>query len=404
MGISTSVSNEVGGLLKDWLKNPLNASFVYWYFLPAVGFVLLQLFVIGPALGHQVPDVVPQKDGVQNESVVGLIVQLLRGSVFWLMLLPLMIGVVMSSLSGTTLRLYRGTLPVARVLFQPWLSRNRKRSTEMFGRLPFLRRQYMFLVSVGANLVTVDGEDHLAPVAETKLPELIDQLKREIQEWHERFESGQTGGKSTPNDGALGQKGSASVLDGPPPEGELPMDLGRVGPNKLANTLAVAEEYPFERYGMDASVFWPRISAEIEAEKLDSLTSSYGALRGLLNLSLLSCLSAIESLTVGLGIWKGWIHPVALTSLRLSWLFVVAPISILIGLGAYRGAVGMARSVGNAMRTAFDYYRGQVLHRFNLKMPDDIDEERVMWLKLAAFLRRGESFYFPSEWRLDGKE
>jgi len=34
-GISTSVFNDAGGLVKDWLKNPLNASFLYWYFLPA---------------------------------------------------------------------------------------------------------------------------------------------------------------------------------------------------------------------------------------------------------------------------------------------------------------------------------------------------------------------------------
>jgi len=53
------------------------------------------------------------------------------------------------------------------------------------------------------------------------------------------------------------------------------------------------------------------------------------------------------------------------------------------------------------MRTAFDYYRGNVLRRFNLKMPNDIEEERVVWLKLSAFIRRGESFYYPSEFRAD---
>jgi len=74
-----------------------------------------------------------------------------------------------------------------------------------------------------------------------------------------------------------------------------------------------------------------------------------------------------------------------------------------IGYGAYRAAVASARAVGNAMRTAFDYYRGNILQRFNLKMPNDLEEERVLWLKLAAFIRRGESFYFPTEYRIQGK-
>jgi hypothetical protein len=55
------------------------------------------------------------------------------------------------------------------------------------------------------------------------------------------------------------------------------------------------------------------------------------------------------------------------------------------------------------MRTAFDYYRGNVLQRLNLQMPNDLEEERVLWLKLAAFIRRGESFYFPTEYRIQGK-
>ena len=401
MGVTTSVSNEVGGLLKDWLKNPLNASFVYWYFLPALGFVLLQLFVITPALGYSAPEVVPQKDSLQTDSIVAVVLQLLRGSVFWLMLLPLMIGLVMSSLSGTTLRLYRGTLPVVRWLFLPWLQRNRLSSSKMFSDLLKLRRQYLFLSS-GISLEIVDGEEKTEVVDEGKRPEKLDQLKLEIQQWHERFETN-LADASQAKSGTRAERDS-NLLETTPPERELPMDLDRVGPNRFANTLAVAEEYPFERYCMDASVFWPRVSAEMEPEKLDSLTTSYGAMRGFLNLSLLAGGFALECLFVGAGIWFGKFYPLNHAFLRPRWLFVTAVLSVLIGLGAYRAAIGVARSVGNAMRTAFDYYRGNVLRRFNLQVPNDIEEERLVWLKLAAFLRRGESFYFPNEFRSEAKD
>jgi hypothetical protein len=185
---------------------------------------------------------------------------------------------------------------------------------------------------------------------------------------------------------------------------ELPVDVERVCSTSLANTLAVAEEYPVERYGMDTAVFWPRLCAEMEPEKLDSLTTSFGAMNGLLNISLLSYVFAIECLIVGVGIASGWIQPAGPPLLRLTWLFVVAPVGILVGLGAYRSAVRVACSVGNELRTAFDYYRGRILRRFNLKMPDDIEQERVVWLKLAAFIRRGESFYYPSEFRCTDPE
>jgi hypothetical protein len=399
--MSSSLSNEVGGLLKDWLKNPLNASFLYWYFLPAVGFVLLQLFVIVPAFGYAAPEVVPQKDDLQTATLAGQLVQLLRASVFWLVVLPLITGVVMSSLSGTTLRLFRGMLPIARLLFSPWITRNRRQSVALFGDLRRLRRQYLFLTSLHVKLESVDGKEQSVPVDEAQLPDELDKLKLEIQAWHDTFET------RTENDEAAGTMaapgGEAKLLEGPPIERELPIDPNRVGPNKFANTLAVAEEYAFERYGMDASVFWPRVSAEIEGEKLDSLTATYGAMRGLLNLSLLAMLFALECFIVVLAFWQAWVSPMDHVLLRARWFLLASIVSVLIGLAAYRGAVSAARAVGNAMRTAFDYYRGNVLRRFNLKMPEDLDEERVLWLKLSAFIRRGESFYYPSDYRREAE-
>jgi len=395
MSASSSLSNEVGGLLKDWLKNPLNASFLYWYFLPALGFVLLQLFVIAPAFGYTTPEVVPQNDDAQTATVAVLAVQFLRASVFWLVVLPLIIAVVMSSLSGTTLRLFRGTLPIARLAFMPWVTRNRQKSADLFGELKQLRHQYLFLTALHVKVESVDGTEQPVPVDEAQLPDELDKLKLQIQAWHDRFETRNEDGGATTT--------GAKLLDGPPIERELPMDINRVGPNKFANTLAVAEEYAFERYGMDASVFWPRVSAEIEPEKLDSLTATYGAMRGLLNLSLLAMLFALECLLAGLAIWQAWVSPLAHLLLRPRWLLLASILSVLIGLAAYRSAVSAARAVGNAMRTAFDYYRGSVLRRFNLKMPEDLDEERVLWLKLSAFIRRGETFYYPSDYRRDAE-
>ena len=376
-GISTSVFNEAGGLVKDWLKNPLNASFLYWYFLPSVGLVLLQLFLIGPALGRAAPRVFDIEAG-PSKSAADLILQILSGSVFALVIVPLIIAVVMSALSGVILRLFQGVLPITRPLFNPWLKQNQARSARLYGPLQERRRQYLFLVSHGVRLVNSNGEERAELVSEAEQPGLAEQLKADIQELHERFETIS-------------------------PVRELPVDVERVGPTKLANTLSVAEEYPFERYGMDTAVFWPRLCAELEPEKLETLSTSFGAMNGLLNLSLLSYLFAIESLVIGAGLGTGLIKTGLPPLVQVPWLFVAALVSGFVGVGTYRSAIRAAYSVGNALRTAFDYYRSRILLRFNLKLPDDVEQERVVWLKLAAFIRRGESFYYPSEFRADGK-
>ncbi len=380
LGISTSIFNEASSLVKDWLKNPLNSSFFFWYFLPVAGFVLLQLFVIGPALGRPAPQVF-NIEVAQGKGLTNLLLEILSASFFTLIVLPLVTAAVLSALSGRVLLFFQGTLPIARPLFQPLVSRNRRRNTELYGPLLTLRRRYLFLVSHGVRLEVVDGEERAAPVSEAELPALIDELKQQTQALHEQIESH-------------------------PDAPDLPKDIERVGATDLANTLALAEEYPFERYAIDTALFWPRLSAEIEPEKLDGLKSSFGALNGLLNLSLLIFLFAVELIIVSVAMVLDLMPRAAAPLLLGKWTLVIfflagGLVSIVAAYGAYRAAVGSARAVGNAMRTAFDYHRGNVLRRFNLKMPNDIEEERVVWLKLSAFLRRGESFYFPSEFRAE---
>jgi hypothetical protein len=389
-GISASIFNEAGSVVRDWLKNPLNSSFFFWYFLPAVAFALLHLFTIWPMLGRPTPQLL-SGEIPHVESPAELVVAILSASLFQLVLLPLLLGVLLSALSARVLRLYQGTLPVARPLFQPWLARNRRRNIELYTKLRTLRRQYLFLVTQGVLLESVDGKEKATEITEDERDARINQLKQETQLLHEELESN-------------------------PTAPDLPVDIDRVGATDLANTLSLAEEYPFERYAMDAAVFWPRLSAEIEPERAEGLKASFATMNGLLNLSLVIYLSAIEFAIVGFAVVAGWNparanvrqplwvtwlpnHKPAVAALTLLSAFLLA----VFGYGAYRAAVASARAVGNAMRTAFDYYRGNVLQRFHLKMPNDLEEERVLWLKLAAFIRRGESFYFPTEYRIQGK-
>src|SRR5262245_39868622 len=82
--ISGSIFNEVGGLVKGWLKNPLNLSFFYWYFLLSVGLVLLQLLVVRPVLGYRALEIfnVASTGAGPPGSAIDLILKMLTGSIF----------------------------------------------------------------------------------------------------------------------------------------------------------------------------------------------------------------------------------------------------------------------------------------------------------------------------------
>jgi hypothetical protein len=374
LAISNTIFNEASGLVKDWLKNPLNASFFYWYFLPALGLVLLQAFFVWPLRGHETPSIFPP-EASPPEKFVDLLYQIMNARLLELIIAPLLLAVGLSALAGSILRMYQGNLPGVAILFRPALMRKRQNSAKLYSDLGAKRRMYFFLVSQGVRLKNDDGNEVAEKVSDTEREQLLEQLKAEIQGLHERLE--QTGAGR-----------------------ELPINPERVGATDLANVLAVAEEYPFERYSIDTAVFWPRFSAEIEPQKMETLTSTFGAMNGFLNLSLLSYLFAIECLILAIAFMTGrldsrWAHR------RPAWLALAIPLAVIGGFAFYRAATRTARSVGNELRTAFDYYRGQVLRRFNLRMPKDIEEERVLWLKLAAFIRRGESFYYPSEYPIE---
>ena len=125
LGISASIFNEAGSVVRDWLKNPLNSSFFFWYFLPAVTFVLLQLVTIGPLLGQPIPQFLADKPD-KIEGTVDLVFWVLKGSFVLLILVPLLLAMLLSALSARVMKIYQGTLPLARPLFQPWLARNRR--------------------------------------------------------------------------------------------------------------------------------------------------------------------------------------------------------------------------------------------------------------------------------------
>jgi len=162
----------------------------------------------------------------------------------------------------------------------------------------------------------------------------------------------------------------------------LPHDRAYVMPTALGNVFAVMEEYPHERYGMDAIVYWPRLAAVIPADYTSLIADLKTTLDFLLNLSLLTGLFGLSAL--GVGAWFLMIPEC-----------VYGLIALIVCYGLYRMGVGAAHELGNAIMSSFDLFRRALLEKYGLPKPKSLIAEQQLWQRLADFIRRGEEFYFP---------
>jgi hypothetical protein len=74
----------------------------------------------------------------------------------------------------------------------------------------------------------------------------------------------------------------------------------KVTPTALGNAWSLLEEYPYDRYGMDAMIFWPRLRGEVDATFDKRLTNQKILIDFLLNTSFLMLILGVEILVTGL--------------------------------------------------------------------------------------------------------
>jgi hypothetical protein len=175
-----------------------------------------------------------------------------------------------------------------------------------------------------------------------------------------------------------------SQMEAKEPVQTLPYNLKRLTPTMYGNAWAVMEEYPLVRYGMDSMVFWPYIRVVMFKE-------NDGLLVQIDNQKLLIDFVTHMALVLGILTLEGLVatilHPgivplvATLVALWFAWVF-------------YQSGVSYVRTMGLLISQAFDLYRLKLLDLFDVARPATLDDEYWVWNRLAAFLRRGEPFYF----------
>jgi hypothetical protein len=331
----------------------LGQAFLVAYYLPASVLVLVHLYIVIPVWTGTAPGFL----AATGEVTLPFIGNADLASLIFVLLLPLVVGIVLVGLNGVLIVAFEGRPWWLRYgLLYPLARFNRKRCQVRYGELDGLRAEYRRVSSL---LLRAGPEE--APALNQQLAGLalqIDEVHRAVEAKY--------------------------------PAQTVPHELRRVCPTAFGNAYAMAEEYAFERYGADSVLFWPRLR-ELMYESAEGhsgrITQQKTSLDLSLNLAAICGFLAVEAmLTLRFGP-AGHDGPFLLLALLGGVLFV----------SYYRASVGAVRTLGVLIENSFDYQRGLVLEGFGLERPEDLIAEQVVWIRLATFVRRGEAFYFPAD-------
>lgn len=326
----------------------LGQSFIVGYYLPALAFVLVHNYTLVPIWTGTLAAFSITVGGADLVSLLGVL------------LVSLVVAIVLVGFNDFLIKAFEGKVWWLRQgLLYPLTQLNRRRCERTYGNLVGLQKEHRRVSSL---LVQAQS-----PEERERLGQQVAGLAQQIHKEHKEIERRH-------------------------PYQTLPHDVDRVSPTAFGNAYAIAEEYAYERYGIDSVLFWLRLRAlmqDVSPAHSARIASQKMSLDLLLNLSFVAGLLVVETIsTLVFG-------PDGHGNLLIPLALVAAGFSV----GFYSASVGAVRTMGELIKISFDYHRALILEALGLQMPDDLVVEQVTWVRLAAFIRRGDEFYFPVEAR-----
>ena len=156
--------------------------------------------------------------------------------------------------------------------------------------------------------------------------------------------------------------------------------LETIQPTRLGNIIEAYNDYPYERYGIDGDVLWPRLvqvtpdsfNARIQDKKafLDfALAMSTGAVLGAIAIPVYAPFlnSAVH--------WFVWFL-CCISLIFTGWIF-------------YTVAVAAARDFSHTLRAACDLFRLDLMAALGRPRPTDLETEKKQWGEIAQLASYG---------------
>jgi hypothetical protein len=166
----------------------------------------------------------------------------------------------------------------------------------------------------------------------------------------------------------------------------FPEQRSSVMPTRLGNAIHAFEQYPKRRWGLNAIVMWPHISALMSDSERQLDEDRRGDLAFFQN----SCIGALVATPIlAADAFAYQPHPH-----WLDWIYVIP---LVLARMFYLGAVGAAERWGVQVRASFDLHRLELYDKLGLVRPKTLKEERELGGALTAWLLWGVPF--PDELR-----
>jgi hypothetical protein len=333
----------------EGLVTQLGQAFLLAGFVPALVLIAVNQFVIfGPAYtgAESAWNFFPEL----TSPWLGLF----TGEMLTTIVLALIIGLLFVVMNTFTIRLFEGLMPGVKQVLFPLYLRNLRQYRNHYA--PIAARQQERHIMLAREEDTGDFDEEAAFV-----------LYGDLDKMHVDLEKAE-------------------------PIYQLPFLRARVAPTAFGNVWAIMEEYPLRRYGMDGMLFWPyvrEIVGRSNSRLLEEIDNQKLLIDVVMNLALVMAILTIEGLLF------------AVLRFQLPML-LLALMGLVLFIAMYQAGVGYARSLASMVTRSYDLYRLPVLDAFGLERPEDLDEEYWAWNRLAAFLRRGEPFYFEMLNRKNG--
>jgi ribosomal protein L37E len=155
-------------------------------------------------------------------------------------------------------------------------------------------------------------------------------------------------------------------------------------PTQLGNLLAGYEQYPKNRYGMDAVFYWPRIWLLLEKEKKEEVDGGWSVADGFLTLSAISFAGGV--LWIGQCIGAGFhVGLEFLPFQSAACAFLAGSAWLALGFILYRLSLPFHRDNGEVFKAIFDVYRDKIWNLTSLRARES-DTWRATWVYLQYHL------------------
>lgn len=148
---------------------------------------------------------------------------------------------------------------------------------------------------------------------------------------------------------------------------QYPTDEADFLPTRLGNILRAAERRPYDRYGLDAIICWPRLWLLLPENARKELQEARSTINSGVRIFAWSILFLVW------GIWAWWVIPCAIVSAMFAYCWILDSATV----------------YGDLIESVFDLYRVSLYQSLRFPLPENATDERTIGLQVTEYLLRG---------------